>query len=135
VAPALLVGSLLAVVVGHTLLAQGQVRLSSLTTQLSNEQVRHRADILALTQLETPSRVVVEAEKKLGMVTPAQIVQLPSVPLDRPLPAPTLAPAPAPPTTSPVAATATGSSSGAASGGATVTSTTAAGGSPPASGR
>ena len=49
--------------------------------------------------LETPARIVAEATGPLHMVQPSQTVQLPHVPLDKPLPTPTVAAAPAGPST------------------------------------
>jgi hypothetical protein len=81
----LVVMSLLAVVLGHAVLAQGQLHLSSLQAQLAAEQAKHRRQLLAVTQLETPSRIVSQAEQQLHMVPPQQVTQLPSVPLDTPV--------------------------------------------------
>lgn len=89
---ALVLGSLVAVVVGHALLAQEQVRLSLVENQLTAEQSTHRQDVLALAQRETPERVVSRAEA-LHLVTPSRIAQVPYVPLDVPLATPTVAPA------------------------------------------
>jgi hypothetical protein len=100
----LVVGSLLAVVLGHAMLAQTQVRLSDVQSALAAEQTAHRQDVLALAQLETPSRIAAEAQLQLHMVTPARVVQVPSVSLTTPLPVPKVAPAPAataPATTTP----------------------------------
>src|ERR1700728_4398383 len=47
-AASLVVGSLLAVVVGHSMLAQGQVRLTSAQTQMTSEQALHRQLLAAV---------------------------------------------------------------------------------------
>ena len=54
----IVVATLLAVVVGQALLANGQVRLSALQHELALEQSAHRQSELAVAQLETPSRIV-----------------------------------------------------------------------------
>jgi len=98
-AVSLVVGTLLAVVVAQAMLANGQVRLSGLQHELSLEQSLHRQGELAVSQLETPSRIVASASGQLHMVRPAQVTELPYVSLSVPLPTPkvTAAPAAAPP--------------------------------------
>jgi hypothetical protein len=127
VSVSIVVLSLLAVVVAQALLANGQVRLSSLQHQLSLEQSTHRQAELAVSELETPPRIVSAATSE-GMVHPANVVELPYVPLSVPVPTPKVTPAPAapPPTTtattppSPAGgAGATGTSGGTNSGSAT----------------
>jgi hypothetical protein len=86
--------SLLAVVIGQSMLAAGQVRLSALQSELSAEQAAHRAQQLAVAQLETPSRIVQEAEQQLHMVQPNQVTQLPAADLGTPQHPPNVAPAP-----------------------------------------
>jgi hypothetical protein len=83
-AAALVVGSLLAVVVGHSILAQGQVRLSSAESQMSSEQAIHRQLLAAVAEAENPAQIIAEA-KKLNLVTPSSIRQLPAVPLTTPV--------------------------------------------------
>jgi len=90
VAAALVVGSLMAVVAGHSVLAEDQVRLSNVESALSSAQATEREDTLQAAEGENPSRIVSEA-RRLGMVTPNGIVQLPHVPLGTPLPVPSLA--------------------------------------------
>jgi hypothetical protein len=124
----MVVAALLAVVVGQALLANGQVRLAALQHQLTLEQSAHRQAELAVSQLETPSRIVAAASGQLHMVRPASVVELPYVSLTVPLPTPKVTPAPAqtPPTTSSVGAGApagTGTSSSSSSSAATTTPT------------
>jgi hypothetical protein len=96
--PALLIiGALLTVVVGQTLLTNGQVRMASVQQQLTTEQGVHRQALLQVTQLETPSRIVGAATGQLHMVHPTHVLQLPYVPLDTPLATPTVSPVPVPP--------------------------------------
>jgi len=111
--------SLLAVVVAQALLANGQVRLSSLQNQLSLEQSAHRQAELAVSELETPPRIVSSATSQ-GMVRPANVVELPYVSLSVPVPTPNVTPAPAPPP-APAGATTTAS-------GGTTSGTAATGG-------
>jgi hypothetical protein len=104
----IIVASLLAVVVAQALLTNGQVRMSTLQHQLSLEQSTHRQAELAVSQLETPSRIVGAALSQ-GMVHP-NVTELPYVPLSVPVPTPKVTPAPAaPPATS---TSTTGSSAG-----------------------
>lgn len=103
----LLVGSLLAVVVGHTIEASGQVRLFDDQAALQQEQAYNRQLEASVATLEAPQRVVDDATSQLHMSVPSQVQQLPYVPLDQPLPAPTLTAAPA------AAASASGSSTSA----------------------
>jgi hypothetical protein len=117
VSVSLVLSSLLAVVVGQALLANGQVRLSGLQNQLTLEQSSHRQAELAVSELETPSRVVAAASAQLHMVRPAQVTELPYVSLTTPLPTPKVTPAPAPvtaPTTRTTPATATTAAGGTA---------------------
>lgn len=124
----LIVGSLLAVVVGDALMAEGQVRLSSLQGQVAAAVVSEKAHQVALAQKTAPPVVVGQAESQ-GMVAPTQVVYLPRVPLTVPLPVPRTTPLPARTTPSPASsATTSGSSRAAAAAAASrpaTTSTTA----------
>jgi hypothetical protein len=99
----MIVASLLAVVIAQALLANGQVRMSTMQHQLSLEQSTHRQDELAVAELETPARIVGAALKN-GMEHPT-VTELPYVSLSVPLPTPKVTPAvaapPATPTTTP----------------------------------
>ena len=77
--------SLFAVVVGNAMLAQGQLRIGKISSQLAQEQATNRVSVLNVAALETPARIQ-QAATGLHLVQPAQILQLPSVPLDRELP-------------------------------------------------
>jgi hypothetical protein len=108
------VGTLLAVVVAQAILANGQVKLAGLQHQLALEQSLHRQGELAVSQLETPSRIVGSASTQLHMVRPAGVTELPYVSLSVPLPTPKVTPGPAasaapPPTTQTSATGSTGS--------------------------
>ena len=103
----LLVASLLAVVVGHAVLAGGQVRLAEQQAKVAAAQGEHRRMELATAQLQTPSRIVARAEQQLHMQQPSQLTQLPAVPLNAPVPTPRMYAAPAPATTTTTAPPAT----------------------------
>jgi hypothetical protein len=136
VSVSMVITSLLAVVVAQALLANGQVRLSSLQHDLSLEQSAHRQAELAVSELETPPRIVGAAASQ-GMVHPGSVVELPYVSLSVPVATPKVTPAPAapPPTTTPTTSapppatagatnTSGGTSSSAATGATTGTGTT-----------
>lgn len=76
--------SLLVVVVGHSMLAQGQLRMGHISAELSQEQAVNRVTVLDVAALETPARISQEASAQ-HLVQPTEILQLPSVPLDKPL--------------------------------------------------
>jgi len=99
-AVALIVGSLLAVVVGDTLVAQDQVRLARLQSAIGSAQAAQKSMQTEVAQLAAPDRVVQQGIA-LGLTAPAQVVNLPEVPLDVALPVPDTTPVAAPaPTTS-----------------------------------
>jgi hypothetical protein len=121
----MVVVALLAVVVGQAFLANGQVKLAGLQHDLSVEQAAHRQAELAVSKLETPTRIVADATTQLHMVD-ASVTDLPYVSLSVPLPTPkvTPAPAPPPPTTSSAGAGApAGSATSGTSGTASTSST------------
>jgi hypothetical protein len=124
----LVVAALLAVVVAQAFLANGQVRLSALQHQLSLEQSAHRQAELSVSELETPARIVGAATSQLHMVRPANVVELPYVSLQTPLPTPKVTPAPAAPAAAPAPASApapaaAGSPGAPAAGGSTTSGT------------
>lgn len=80
----IVVASLLAVVVGHTILAEDQIRLGKVTAALTAEQARNSATVLRVAALETPSRIQGEASS-LQLVQPTQVLQLGAVSLTTPL--------------------------------------------------
>jgi cell division protein FtsL len=103
IAISILVVSLFVIVIGHAMLAQGQLRLGHLNDQLTKEQAVHTATVLQVAALETPARISSEAGS-LNLVQPSQILQLPSVSLNQPLPTLKISaakPAPAAPATTP----------------------------------
>jgi hypothetical protein len=84
--------SLLVVVVGHTELAQGQVRLAGVQSEITSARLRHQHEVLSVANLENPSRIERVAEETLHMAPPSQVHQLANVPLGVALPAPHVAP-------------------------------------------
>ncbi len=83
----LVIGSLLAVVAGDTLLTEGQVRLSATDQAIASAVAVQKAAQVAVAEKAAPPVVVSQAEAQ-GLVAPTQVVYLPQVPLDVPLPAP-----------------------------------------------
>ncbi len=87
----LVVGSLLIVVVGDTMVTQGQVHLAGLQSEIAAQQATQKSMQVEVAQLAAPDRVVAEGIA-LGLKAPAQVEDLPEVPLDVPLPVPDTAP-------------------------------------------
>ena len=85
--------SLMMVVVGHDLLAQGQLRMGALNAALVEEQAVHSATVLKVAALETPSRISAEASS-LQLTQPSLVLQLPTVSLVTPLAPIKITPAP-----------------------------------------
>ena len=75
----LVVGSLLAVVIGQAVLANDQVQMSALQHELSLEQSTHRRLELQVGTLEIPQRIVGDATKA-GMVHPRRSSNCPTCP-------------------------------------------------------
>jgi hypothetical protein len=89
----LVVGSLLAVVVGDALVTEGQVRLATAQSQLAAAVVAQKAYQVEVAEKSAPPVVVAQAEGQ-GLVAPASVVYLPQVPLNVPLPVPQTTPLP-----------------------------------------
>jgi hypothetical protein len=107
-AVSLVVGSLLGVVVGDTLVAQDQVRLAKLQAAIGSAQAAQKTMQTEVAQLAAPDRVVQQGIA-LGLTAPAQVVNLPEVPLNVALPVPDTTPV-APSSPTPAAAGAAGRS-------------------------
>ncbi len=90
-AVSVIVGSLLAVVVGDTLVAQDQVRLARLQSAIGSAQAAQKTMQTEVAQLAAPDRVVQQGIA-LGLTAPAQVVNLPEVPLNVALPVPDTTP-------------------------------------------
>ncbi|MGH9044302.1 MAG: hypothetical protein ACRDVP_05615 [Acidimicrobiales bacterium] len=80
----IVLSALLAVVIGHSMLAQGQVRLTTIEAQSATEQAIHRQLLAEVAKGEDPAAIISKA-KALGLVTPPSVTQLPAVPLDSPI--------------------------------------------------
>jgi cell division protein FtsL len=72
----LLFAALFAVAVSHALLIESQVRLDSLGEQVAAEQARYEELRREVAELESPERIVAEAQERLGMVEPNEVVWL-----------------------------------------------------------
>jgi hypothetical protein len=109
----LVVGSLMTVVVGHSVLVAEQIRLTNVQAAITGAKNIQRQDVLSVSMLEAPTRIVADARSQLHMASPAEVVQLPYVALDTPLPTPdvTTPPAGTPASTAPVSSTSASGSS------------------------
>jgi hypothetical protein len=90
----LVVASLLVVVAGDSLVAEGQVRLSTMRSQVAAAEGAQKAAQVEVAEKAAPPVVVAQA-KTQGLVAPQMVVYLPQVPLNVPLPVPQTAPPPA----------------------------------------
>jgi hypothetical protein len=66
------------------MLAQGEVRLTKIQSQVSSEAARNRQLLASVAAAENPARIVAEA-KGLNLFPPSSVTQVPAVPLDAPL--------------------------------------------------
>jgi hypothetical protein len=86
-AVAMVVSSLLVVVVGDAMVAQGQVRLAAVQTRIDGQSTLNKALQTQVAGLAAPDRVVAQAISD-GLTAPPSVKDLPQVPLDVPLPVP-----------------------------------------------
>jgi cell division protein FtsL len=71
---------LFGVVVFHVVMTQNQFRLDALRSDASESQAEYDRLRLQVSQLESPDRVVSDAQTRLGMITPPKVTYLtPSV--------------------------------------------------------
>jgi cell division protein FtsL len=81
----------------QTALAQGQAHLDEVNAQTADRQAEAQALALQVAQLEAPERIIGEAEIRLGMVEPTEVIYVeradPSVPVPADPAAATTAPA------------------------------------------
>ena len=82
----ILFASLFGLAVFHTVLVQGQAQLDRLDARVASQEATAQELRLGVAELEAPSRIVAEAQDRLGMVSPAAITYL------MPSPAPTTPP-------------------------------------------
>jgi hypothetical protein len=85
------VGSLLAVVVGDAMVTQGQIRLSNTQQAVAAATIVEKAAQTTVAAMAAPP-VVVKAAEGYGLVTPQSVTDLPEVPLNVPLPVPNTSP-------------------------------------------
>ncbi|MEA2702706.1 MAG: hypothetical protein QOD63_651 [Actinomycetota bacterium] len=76
----LAVAGLFAIVGLRVLLAQGQAPVDALEAKVATGQAEHQRLRLELAGLESPSRIVGEAQRRMGMAPPPVVVYLPPVP-------------------------------------------------------
>lgn len=69
-------GSLFALAAFHAMLASGQADLDRIEQRVSDAQARYESLRLQVAELEAPSRIVREAQERLGMVPPPGVTYL-----------------------------------------------------------
>jgi hypothetical protein len=79
--------SLLLVVIGDSMVAQGQVRMADTQTAIAAAQASQKSMQVEVAELSAAPRVVAEGLAS-GLVAPPSVQDLPYTPLDVPLPAP-----------------------------------------------
>ena len=83
----ILLGTLMSVVLAHAYLAEAQVRMTNVQSELSAAQAKHESEELKVSKMETPSRINAAAQQE-HLSAPGQITQVPHVPLNKPIPSP-----------------------------------------------
>lgn len=68
--------SLFALAAFHAMLASGQAELDRIEQSVSDAQARYESLRLEVAELEAPSRIVREAQERLGMVPPSGVTYL-----------------------------------------------------------
>lgn len=101
----LVVGSLISVVVGDDLVAQAQLRLATVQQQVATATTTEHHLQVSVALLGAPEVVISTAEHRLQLAPASQVVDVPEVPLDKPLPAPQTAPLPGSGTPAPAPST------------------------------
>jgi hypothetical protein len=96
------------VVLGDALLTEGQVRLSVVQAKVASAVATEKSLQASVAEKAAPPVVVGQAEGQ-GLVAPTQVVDLPQVPLNVPLPAPHTTPLPGAAASTPARAAASGS--------------------------
>jgi hypothetical protein len=71
-----LVVSLFALAAFHAMLASGQAELDRLEQRVGDARARYESLRLDVAELEAPSRIVREAQERLGMVPPPDVTYL-----------------------------------------------------------
>jgi len=88
----IVVASLLFVVIGDSLVAEGQVSMANTQMAIAAAQAKQKSMQVEVAELAAPDRLVAKAMAD-GAVAPASIDDLPYTPLNVPLPAPRTVPA------------------------------------------
>ena len=83
----------MAVVVADAMVAQGQVRMAAIQSKINDQLTIQKSAQSDVAQLAAPGRVVAQGINH-GLIAPAQVVNLPQVPLNVPLPVPDTSPLP-----------------------------------------
>jgi cell division protein FtsL len=73
---ALVAAGLFGLVALHVVLTQNQFRLDNLRSQATTEEAKYQRLRLEVAQLESPQRIVAEAQQRLGMVQPPTVTYL-----------------------------------------------------------
>jgi cell division protein FtsL len=73
---AVMMGALFALAAFHAMLASGQAELDKIEDRVSDAQARYEQLRLDVAELESPSRIVREAQERLGMVPPPDVTYL-----------------------------------------------------------
>ena len=73
---ALVAAGLFGLVALHVVLTQNQFRLDGLRSQASTEEAKYQRLRLEVAQLESPERIVAEAQQRLGMQQPPSVTYL-----------------------------------------------------------
>jgi cell division protein FtsL len=73
---ALVATGLFGLVALHVLLTQNQFRLDDLRSKATTEEARYQRLRLEVAQLESPERIVADAQQRLGMVEPPSVTYL-----------------------------------------------------------
>lgn len=71
-----LAASLFALAAFHAMLASGQAELDRIEQDVSDAQAQYEKLRLEVAELEAPSRIVAEAQERLGMVPPPNVTYL-----------------------------------------------------------
>lgn len=77
----------MSVVLAHAYLAEAQVRMTHVQSELSAAQAKHESEELKVSKMETPSRISAAADQE-HLLAPGQITQVPHVSLNKPIPSP-----------------------------------------------
>jgi cell division protein FtsL len=84
------VAAIFSVVIAEGVIAQRQMEIDSLSSQIANEQIVHQQLSAQVANLEAPNRIENYAQNKLNMVSPTNIIYVnPANPASSPIQSPT----------------------------------------------